>query len=664
MKVLCSLVLLCLLSTASAYEPWPESVVEEFAQTPVLHNGRVKPFQTVATDTLFELSGKTKLTFEKAGETIRLNSVEWLLDVLFRPEHGRSHRSFIVDDKDVVVAIGALPKQKKRDLYSYDELFGEGEPRRKLGEMSNNLQQKQQADEDLKLGYLEEQILLLGRRVSVYEQVAGTTVPVQPNSNLALETSLTEFLQDIPKLTIAQVEGMLQAGPEAMDAFGSQGRMFYETLQRLYIMYRSSDGLLYFPPDDPENEVWESVSSLIDKALSNEGEPREWAIERIALLEDLASQPEDFQAFGASMTAFSTHITEAADARGETHGMDAEMAYNKDPFLIGPRILFIAAFVLITLSWLFASSKIGTYISWGAFGLGAIGFFSLCVAIYYRCVIRGWAPVTNLYETFLFIAVGGFLFGVIFEVFTRKRLALAVGIILPMLCLLFANLFRVANPGDDTLPPLVAVLRSNFWLTTHVLTITLGYCAGLVAWLISHLWILGQTFKVGTEKHKGYYKFMSGMTYGIILFSLLFSLVGTVLGGIWANYSWGRFWGWDPKENGALMIVLWTLVILHARFGGMIRDIGLHACSIILGSIILFSWFGVNAMGVGLHSYGFLGGVWRTLTIIWLIQLGMLGLITYVKFRDPKAAEPFRAAFRQVRQAIGSAKASSESKKA
>ena len=113
------------------------------------------------------------------------------------------------------------------------------------------------------------------------------------------------------------------------------------------------------------------------------------------------------------------------------------------------------------------------------------------------------------------------------------------------------------------------------------------------------------------------HKLIAKMIYGIVCFCLIFSIIGTVLGGIWANYSWGRFWGWDPKENGALMICLWTLVILHMRMGGYIKDIGVAVFSMILGMIVTFSWWGVNNLGVGLHSYGFTVGVMKALFITW-----------------------------------------------
>jgi cytochrome c biogenesis factor len=129
------------------------------------------------------------------------------------------------------------------------------------------------------------------------------------------------------------------------------------------------------------------------------------------------------------------------------------------------------------------------------------------------------------------------------------------------------------------------------------------------------------------------------MNYGVICFCLFFSLVGTVLGGIWANYSWGRFWGWDPKENGALMICLWTLVILHGRMGGIIRELGINMCSVILAIIVTFSWWGVNNLGVGLHSYGFTDGVWGALFSSWGVMgvFLVMGVIIWFVERAKKA---------------------------
>jgi len=138
-------------------------------------------------------------------------------------------------------------------------------------------------------------------------------------------------------------------------------------------------------------------------------------------------------------------------------------------------------------------------------------------------------------------------------------------------------------------------------------TISIGYCGGLVACFLSIVYVFLALAGV-MEDPKQFQRFMTRTVYGITCFTLLFSLVGTILGGIWANDSWGRFWGWDPKENGALLIVLWTLIILHARLSGWIKSWGLHFMSILGGSVVVFSWWGVNMLGIGLHSYGFIEG--------------------------------------------------------
>jgi len=133
------------------------------------------------------------------------------------------------------------------------------------------------------------------------------------------------------------------------------------------------------------------------------------------------------------------------------------------------------------------------------------------------------------------------------------------------------------------------------------------------------------------------------MVYGIICFATLFSFIGTVLGGIWADQSWGRFWGWDPKENGALLIVIWNAVILHVRWGDLLGDHGIMNLAVFGNIVTSFSWFGVNMLGIGLHSYGFMEAAFQWLMIfigsqIAIILLGLLPLHLWRSFRaDEKA---------------------------
>jgi hypothetical protein len=177
----------------------------------------------------------------------------------------------------------------------------------------------------------------------------------------------------------------------------------------------------------------------------------------------------------------------------------------------------------------------------------------------------------------------------------------------------------------DTMEMMRAVLDTNFWLATHVVAVTTGYASTFVAGFLALIYILRGVFTKTLDEATG--KSLARMVYGIVCFATLFSFVGTVLGGIWADQSWGRFWGWDPKENGALIIVLWNAMILHMRWGGMIRERGLIVCAIGGNIVTSWSWFGVNMLGIGLHSYGFTDAAFKWLSLFVASQI-------FTEFKD------------------------------
>src|SRR5581483_5398282 len=183
--------------------------------------------------------------------------------------------------------------------------------------------------------------------------------------------------------------------------------------------------------------------------------------------------------------------------------------------------------------------------------------------------------------------------------------------------------------GGDTMEMMRAVLDTNFWLATHVVVVTLGYASTFVAGFLAVIYILRGFFTRTLDEATA--KSLARMIYGIVCFATLFSFVGTVLGGIWADQSWGRFWGWDPKENGALIIVLWNALILHARWGGFVRQRGLMALAVFGNIVTSWSWFGTNMLGIGLHSYGFTEGVLKTLAIVCGVQLFLVILSSLPK---------------------------------
>jgi ABC-type transport system involved in cytochrome c biogenesis permease subunit len=236
-------------------------------------------------------------------------------------------------------------------------------------------------------------------------------------------------------------------------------------------------------------------------------------------------------------------------------------------------------------------------------------------------VLQGRPPVTNLYSSAIFIGWGAVILGIILEKFYKNGIGAVVSAGMGFITLIIAQ--NLALDGD-TMEMMRAVLDTNFWLATHVVAVTTGYASTFVAGFLALIYIVRGVFTKTLDEATG--KSLARMIYGIVCFATLFSFVGTVLGGIWADQSWGRFWGWDPKENGALIIVLWNALILHLRWGGMIRERGLVVCAIGGNIVTSWSWFGVNMLGIGLHSYGFTDAAFKWLVLFVASQVGFIVL--------------------------------------
>ena len=220
-----------------------------------------------------------------------------------------------------------------------------------------------------------------------------------------------------------------------------------------------------------------------------------------------------------------------------------------------------------------------------------------------RCFIAGRPPVTNMYESVIWVSFGITLFASILFLIHRQGIILAVASTLSMLALMAAD----ATPAilDPSIHPLVPVLRSNYWLTIHVLTITLGYAAFALTLGLANASLFNFLRQGNIKKTH----LLNQLTYRAMQFGVVLIAAGTILGGIWADYSWGRFWGWDPKEVWALITLLAYLVILHGRFTSWMGQFGFAAWSAVAFLTVIMAWYGVNfILGVGLHSYGFSSG--------------------------------------------------------
>jgi ABC-type transport system involved in cytochrome c biogenesis permease subunit len=298
--------------------------------------------------------------------------------------------------------------------------------------------------------------------------------------------------------------------------------------------------------------------------------------------------------------------------------------------------LYVGVFLLACLSWL----------TWGE-PLRRAAFWLLVLALLLQTfgmlgrmylMQRPLVFVTNLYATAVFIGWMGALAGLGLELVYRKGIGAAVAGLVAFLTAIVGHFLDLAADGD-TVGNLQAVLDTNFWLATHVTTVNIGYAAVLVAGCLGIGLILVGLFTSTLDRDL--YRMLGQMMYGVLCFATFFSFVGTVTGGIWGDVSWGRFWGWDPKENGALLIVLMCALILHARWGGMIQPRGMAVLAVLGNVVTLWSWFGVNMLGVGLHSYGFMekGFWWWLAAVLIHLMVALLGLLPLSLWRSYDAVQ-------------------------
>lgn len=252
-----------------------------------------------------------------------------------------------------------------------------------------------------------------------------------------------------------------------------------------------------------------------------------------------------------------------------------------------------------------------------AFLLHTLGFIL-------RCWVAGRPPVSNMYESIIWVGWGAVLFSVFLAWIHKNRTLIAAASWVAFLTLLIGESFPTVL--DPSLSPLVPVLRSNYWLTIHVLTITLSYGAFALAWGLAHVTLFHLAFHPH-KKHPSQDEFLyRSLQIGVVLLA-----AGTILGGVWANESWGRFWGWDPKETWALIALLFYLAVLHCRFVGWIGPFGTAVGALLSFLGILMAWYGVNfVLAAGLHSYGFGGGGFPYVS---LAVLADLALVSFFAFR-------------------------------
>jgi ABC-type transport system involved in cytochrome c biogenesis permease subunit len=307
---------------------------------------------------------------------------------------------------------------------------------------------------------------------------------------------------------------------------------------------------------------------------------------------------DDADAFNTTLSNYLQQVKEVAPAGLTDRKIATERYYNAfSPFYIASVFYLITLFIA-PLGWLFARSSVSWNLAckW----LLIVGLGIHIIGLILRVIISGRPPVTNLYSSVLFVSAAFVVICLVVEKITKLGIGNFVAGLGGFGALLWAWTMTIAS--GDTFTVMVAVLDTQFWLSTHVVCISIGYAATFGAGLLGAKFILAslvsKKFQDKTDR-----RLFANVIYGVVCFGLLCSFFGTVLGGLWGDDSWGRFWGWDPKENGALMIVLWNALVLHARWGGIVKERGLAALAVLGNVVVLWSWKGVNELGVGLHAY-------------------------------------------------------------
>ncbi len=607
--------------------------VSEFARLPLVFNGRVQPMDSLARNSLIQIRGITEVPLEgngmdgawgtweelsaKGGDLTerrwnqfskhpkKLKPADWLLEVMANPKLADSRYIFVINHPDLRSLLKLEGGVEKSGLHFYRF----NDIRDRLDDLRGEVERAGGLDASHR-GPFDRAVLQLNNAFSLYFRLKNT---LQPEDAVDFSKELEEYLTVAGKAR-AEVRAR-QAKGEKLDDVALESLLApVHKFARRYDAMSRMENPLVVPPDGPSSskDDWRRMGDALLRA------PAEGVPQSVRLLAGLATayQAGEVGRFNEVMGEYRLLLAK--------QGLDAAMVkagketfFNRLLAFKRSMYVYIVVFLLVLLYW----ANLNNIWRVTAVRLLGIGFVVHTAGLIFRMWLEGRPPVTNLYSSAIFIGWGAVVLGLVLERVFKDGIGTAVASCVGFLSLIVAHNLSL---GGDTMEMMRAVLDTNFWLATHVVVITLGYASTFVAGFLALVYILRGVFTKTLNQATA--RSLTRMVYAIVCFATLFSFVGTVLGGIWADQSWGRFWGWDPKENGALIIVLWNALILHARWGGLIRERGLMNCAIVGNIVTSWSWFGVNMLGIGLHSYGFMDAAFKWLMLFVGSQLVLIGL--------------------------------------
>ena len=705
------LVILLSFSAVSAAEPNLEkikSLSKPFSELLILDQGRYKPLDSYAKTKLLQFSGKTSIKLDlsenktRAGEspaskpinkTEKISYMEWFTAAVFEPDSIYSAKLFLINNPEVLTAINVAVDSHRR--YSYDELR---ESISTLNQLAAQAESKPEEERSL----VEKELIRVSNNFHEFTQIASSFSLFQRKPMLA-DLAKPELLialginegDENAEISLFNIVGKAS---ELEQIINSASALKPEAVKLGFVLYSWIESYREYLNIFRREEVIAILVNPLPKDTAVDQEGRLEFINPWTYFYEIQSNPDnlkvlanaskldslrycqklqqaydvaDIKVFKESVkTLNDLSFTYIKSLNKSQPKLSLELLYNRVNPLVKAQLLYLLSLLLLvfrsvtfygrkssgkSLSFLNSISK-----SFEAGKLAAIffliGFALHAAAIILRIFILERAPVSNLYETFVFVAFVTALLGLILKFITKeKEISTFLGSLSAFALLLIASKFVT---DGDSMKVLIAVLDSNFWLSTHVIAEMIGYAGVSLAGLIGHVYLIKyliqrqvllktetvsadepyHDFMASVQSQQNLVsemdlKFLNKIILGMIGFGLCFTFLGTMLGGIWADQSWGRFWGWDPKENGALLIILWTAITLHARLAGYIKDFGVAIFAIIGTMVVMLSWFGVNLLGVGLHSYGFTEGLMINLLSYFFIEFVFIFVVIFLQRR-------------------------------
>jgi ABC-type transport system involved in cytochrome c biogenesis permease subunit len=595
----------------SAVPPVPEYDYEPWRLLPV-NNGRTLAFETACTELVRQITGRERFAGHGAMELV----LAWQhsgTDVSSPEASPWDHCALILcDHRDLRAAIYAhvtagLEPEARDELLAGKriapaDLRGSPGFDRLLTEVAG-LRTAAGTKAHLRMSRQQLKAEQVGRRLLLYDAICGRAVTplaahVLAEGRLFDPQDFARADDEGPQPALERIARRLPRHPDplgiaVLDAEGGD--------------WLSLGDLRFSDSDAGRREQARVVRAAAASEQNTAESVGEFPRQRVRHLLDVwqalgtAYRSGDAERFAARSAAWFAALDAVSDApRADERTLRLELAYHHiRPFRWAWALMLAAAALLAaSCGWRWP----GVYAAGLALMIGSLGFQAYGFAV--RIWLTGRAPVGNLYETVVWAASAAALLALVLEVVYRPRLFALAGAAVATLGLLLADFLPLAF--DPSLAPLTPELRTNFWLTVHVLTIVSAYAAGTLAWGLGNLTLGLLAFgHPDTERLRR----VSQLTYRAVQVTVVLLAAGTMLGGWWAAEQWGRFWGWDPKEVGALVALLAYVAPLHARYAGWIADFGLAVAAVACYAAIIISWYVVNfVLAAGLHSYGFSDG--------------------------------------------------------